>query len=288
MAPPQQVWLVGVDGSAGAEHALRWSLARAKNRAARISAVQVWQPYMSGALDLGGPIAVEDAVRAAQAVLDDLAERIGETAVPVRWSVESGGVSRVLLDLSAEADLVVVGTRGRGGFKRLLLGSVSHQCATHSRVPIVVVPPTAKLDTTTEHVVVGMDGSDNAKAALRWALEFAPAGCTIRVVGAWELSPAATVGDLRHPSELTQEAKRRFEVATDDVVSSMSSEATIVRQFQYGQPAKTVLDADEQADLIVVGARGRGTIGAAILGSTSTRILHESAAAVVVVPARTD
>src|SRR5205085_5825521 len=91
----------------------------------------------------------------------------------------------------ANADLVVVGSRGLGGFKGLLLGSVSHQVVTHASCPVVVVPATPRHGGERMNViVVGVDGSKHSVAALRWAerrAEFTDE--CIHAVYAWQHSP---------------------------------------------------------------------------------------------------
>jgi nucleotide-binding universal stress UspA family protein len=80
--------------------------------------------------------------RAAEALVADALQRVGPlTDVAVEPLVVRGPPASVLLRAAEKADLLVVGSRGRGGFQRLLLGSVSHQVASHSPVPVMIVPP---------------------------------------------------------------------------------------------------------------------------------------------------
>ena len=117
--------------------------------------------------------------------LAELTAELTPRGVAVEGFIEYGGVATVLLDACERADLLVVGTRGLGGFSRLLLGSNSQQCATHARVPVAVVPGGTDDDAAIEQIVVGMDGSAGARAALAWALDFATPDTGIRVVSAW-------------------------------------------------------------------------------------------------------
>ena len=100
--------------------------------------------------------------------------------------VQQGRAAHTLIEQSEGAELLVVGTTGRGGLSGVVLGSVSRQCATHSYVPVAVVPAAIAL-TPVRHLVVGFDGSPNAQAALAWALEFATADTEIDVVRAVDL-----------------------------------------------------------------------------------------------------
>jgi len=185
---PDQHWIVGFDGSAGAEHALHWCISQSRHRSAAIEVVRAWHPELLSVGDFDLPSQMDEAPKAANVAFTKLAGTLPPVDPPIQWSVQFGDAAKTLLHQSKHADLLVVGTRGKGGFKRLLLGSVSHQCATHASVPVAVIPDSAAIDGQCRHLVVGMDGSDNAKSALRWALKFAPDNATVFVVGAWKLS----------------------------------------------------------------------------------------------------
>jgi nucleotide-binding universal stress UspA family protein len=128
--------VVGVDGSASSQQALRWAARQARLTGEELHAVSVWD-YPTGALVLEDidwfgitGKTLEDAVAAG---LDpDEADR-------VQRSVLRGYPARVLLDAAGDADLLVVGSRGRGGMVGMLLGSVSQHVVTHARCPVVVV-----------------------------------------------------------------------------------------------------------------------------------------------------
>lgn len=137
--------VVGVDGSPNAMAALRWAIDEAEHRDATVEAVSVWQYPYSG--DWGAALLTE---RDLEALAKHTAETLDEWIVEacpderqrarVRPVVREGGPAWVLLDLAKDADLLVVGRRGRGGFLGLLLGSVSTQCVHHAPCPLVVVP----------------------------------------------------------------------------------------------------------------------------------------------------
>ena len=144
--------VVGVDYSAGAKQALRFALEEARLRNATLRAVHVWQFRYVGSTGMEGflpPVGGElrDFRDEAEAALDaTLREAIPETAgVEVERRVVEGAPAAVLVEESRDADLLVVGSRGHGGFAQLLLGSVSQQCAHHAECPVVIVR--AKADT---------------------------------------------------------------------------------------------------------------------------------------------
>lgn len=139
--------VVGVDGSTGSRTALRWAHAEAQLRGARLEVVAAWQyPITTSLPAFGAMPAPEDLSSQSRDSLIALLTEEGITAtgpVDVSTLVAEGTAAQVLLDASKDAGLLVVGSRGHGGFSGLLLGSVSQQCVTHAPCPIVVVPTAA-------------------------------------------------------------------------------------------------------------------------------------------------
>ena len=136
--------VVGVDGSDESKTALAWAIEEARLRNAQLDAVYVWQYPMVEAHGLAAAtIAPFDNLQhgAAEFVDSIVAEaRAGEN---VHALAVEGHPSQVLVDLCQPEDLLVLGSRGLGGFRELLLGSVSHQCASHAPCPVVIVPTPA-------------------------------------------------------------------------------------------------------------------------------------------------
>lgn len=138
--------VVGVDGSDNSLAALQWAVAEARRRGAHLQVVRSWtwsSPVAEGLLTVPGdlPDQVEAAVTAE---LQQQLERVDTNDVDVEPMIAYGSAASVLTELAQGADLLVVGSRGRGGFKGLLLGSVSQQCAQHAPCPVVIVPPGAR------------------------------------------------------------------------------------------------------------------------------------------------
>jgi len=135
--------VVGVDGSDESKAALRWALEEARLRNATVRAVYAWRdPYVL-APGFGLPEDFEfDALRerAVETLDAVVAEVAGKTShVPVEGVVAEGPAGSVLVQAAEGAELLVVGSRGHGGFVGLLLGSVSQQCVTHAPCPVLVV-----------------------------------------------------------------------------------------------------------------------------------------------------
>lgn len=133
--------VVGVDGSPESRAALRWALAEARLRGADVQAVYVWSIPVIPGRELGPSyvLPMEDLRAEAGAVLDAvLADEVTD-GVQVTPVVVEGNPADMLVEAGKEADLLVVGSRGHGGFAGLLLGSVSAQLAHHAACPLVIV-----------------------------------------------------------------------------------------------------------------------------------------------------
>ena len=136
--------VVGVDGSGSSKAALRWAIQQAKLTGASVDAMIAWH-YPASAGGYGwAPIGMGTAFDFRENAEKVLVGAIGTacdpgSGVPVRARVVEGNAAQVLLDAADGADLLVVGSRGHGGFTEALLGSVSQHCVHHARCPVVVI-----------------------------------------------------------------------------------------------------------------------------------------------------
>ena len=135
--------VVGVDGSPGSRKALQWAAAEAAEHGADLSVVNVWEHTLlppAGSLSVSEHYVPEPSQATAGELLQVIKEELGEDPpVLVRPNVKQGRPAKVLIDESANADLLVVGKRGHGGFAGLVLGSVSQHVAAYGKCPVVVV-----------------------------------------------------------------------------------------------------------------------------------------------------
>jgi nucleotide-binding universal stress UspA family protein len=133
--------VVGVDGSKGSQAALRWAAAEAEATHASLRVIMTW--HISGFAYSGGlplPSDIDFAGAAQQALDNEIREVIGTSPpFPLTATVLEGLPAQVLIDAAADADLLVVGSRGHGEFAGMLLGSVSQHCVSHASCPVVVV-----------------------------------------------------------------------------------------------------------------------------------------------------
>ncbi|MFL5790088.1 MAG: universal stress protein [Actinomycetota bacterium] len=136
--------VVGVDGSMAARLAVRWAAREAELRKADLILVSAWSILLDG-FSLGDVAVTEDLLKGLEI---DAEQRLAEAAndaravatdISITTEAVEGNPSAVLLHAARDADLLVIGSRGLGGFRGLLLGSVSQQCADHASCPVVVV-----------------------------------------------------------------------------------------------------------------------------------------------------
>jgi nucleotide-binding universal stress UspA family protein len=140
--------VVGLEGSEGARKALGWAVEEARLRGAKLVALHAWSaPLVAPAPALLGappPLDTETLERirvGAEQLLEHEVDAVDLQGVDVERLVVEGSAADALLDAARDADLLVVGTRGLGGFTGLLLGSVSQQVSHHAPCPVVIVPP---------------------------------------------------------------------------------------------------------------------------------------------------
>jgi nucleotide-binding universal stress UspA family protein len=134
--------VVGVDASEHAKRALRWARDEARLRDAQLELVHaVHQPDLAAMPAVLPMPSHEELIEAGEALIDELLGGEDVDGIEVLRTVRSGGAAGVLCQAAREADLAVVGARGLGGFRGLLLGSVTQQVVAHASCPVVVVVP---------------------------------------------------------------------------------------------------------------------------------------------------
>ena len=277
--------VVGVDASAGAAEALRWAAEEAELRGARLVAVLGRGFVYPDALLPTGPTASDfDETDALAALAAILAGTLGDeraATVERRTILDLPGPG--LVDESEGADLLVVGARGMGGFRELLLGSVGRYCLHHAAVPTVVVRH--RQPVTGGHLVVGVDGSDGSRRALEWAVkEAALRGARLTVAHAYQppyVGGYPYAGADFDPGLLAQAGEKLVSrmLAAADV-----GDVVVDHVVTCGTPAEVLLGTGTDADLVVVGARGHRVLKRLVLGSVASQVAHHAPCPVAVVP----
>ncbi|NDZ97167.1 universal stress protein [Streptomyces sp. SID6673] len=280
--------LVGVDGSDASNRAVRWAATTAAAEEVDLKLVGVYDISTSNyAPGLIIPQDVVDAIKqdAADAVHDAaaLAKEVAPGVAP-QTSLVEGDAARALLELGKDAGTIVLGTRGLGSIKGLFLGSVSTTVAAHFHGRVVVVAGPGG----NGPVVVGIDDSPVSDAAVGEAFRQAAVRKTKLVaVHTWTpLDVDALHGYGIEPDEVARMSQEAVEAVAERLAGYTSEYPDVVveRVVIPEEPAKAVLDAaGDDAQLIVVGSRGRGGFKGLLLGSTSQKILHQAESPVMVV-----
>jgi len=135
--------VVGVDGSPGSRKALAWAAAEAADHGADLSVVNVWEHTLlppAGSVSVSEHFVPEPSQRTTDELVQVIKEELGDDPpVQVQAQVKEGRPAKVLIDESAGADLLVVGSRGHGGFAGLVLGSVSQHVAAYAKCAVTVI-----------------------------------------------------------------------------------------------------------------------------------------------------
>jgi nucleotide-binding universal stress UspA family protein len=280
--------VVGVDGSARALLAVEAAAAQAAlhRRPLRIVHAMQWP-----ALPVAGPPGTTEAPpmafqTQAEAALSDAVRLAGKTTPRVDMTSELliGAPVPILLAESRRAYRVVLGDRGVGGFAGLLTGSVAAQTAAHAACPVVVVRDE---DRQTGPVVVGVDGSAASRRALDFAVEEAALrGADLVAVHTWLspplIGPAGMMPLAYDPPPVAAE-ERRVLAESLAGIAERYPDVVIRRESTPGAAAKVLRDRSRDAQLIVVGSRGRGGFAGLLLGSVSQDLIHHAACPVAVV-----
>jgi nucleotide-binding universal stress UspA family protein len=241
-----------------------------------------------------GPALIETAMRAAEEEMRKWSQSVTAAGISADTLVERGyPVGHILARAAAlPADLIVMGTHGRSGFERLILGSVTEKVLRKATCPVMAVPPPAvsagKLPYT--RLLCPVDFSDSSEAALRFACslaEEADARVTIVHVFDWHGDDdmmMARFDTAAYFEAVERQARERLDGLVTDEARVWCKPETVTA---HGKPYREILalaDAND-VDLIVLGVRGRNPIDLALFGSTANQIVRRARCPVLTVPA---
>ena len=283
--------VAGVDGSASSMRAMRWAASQAAlwGCPLRLVHAEVW-PWIQQPVVAGNPSHQREGMaRAAHEWLRQAADVATETTPEMSVSTDllGGAPAQVLAGESRRARLVVVGSRGLGGFAGLLLGSTAVALSAHAHCPVAVIrgPADDGEPARSGSVVVGVDGSPEGEAAIAFGFEAAALrGTRLVAVHAWS--------DVTVPDFVPMAPAGGWPVVAADQQLLLAEllagwgekypDVPVQRVVTRGRPAHSLLQAAEGAQLVVVGSRGRGRLRGLLLGSTSHALLHHAPCPVVV------
>jgi nucleotide-binding universal stress UspA family protein len=300
---PAAAIVAGVDGSRASLHALDWAAREALARHRPLRIVHAFQWPLTNEL-MGPPAAgPPDAglQHTAERVLAAAADRARAAAPTLQVSTDlpADAPAAALIHASHNADLLVVGNRGLGGFTGLLLGSVGVQTAAHAACPVIVIRDSDHGHGATGagpaagQIVVGVDDSDLSSLAVDFAFTHAALHrMGVVAVHASPRIPFAAPGASRDAgSDARHEILARILAEALAGYRDKYPDVPVQEKLVHGRPAAALVAESAGAALTVLGSRGRGGFTGLLLGSTSQSVLHHASSPVAIIrayPARRD
>jgi nucleotide-binding universal stress UspA family protein len=282
--------LCPVDFSDASRHALDHAVMIAGWYKARITALHVRHP----AFLVEPPILFAELGDGPVATLEDVETRLHNWLAPVRaagiacdvLAVDGASPARRIVDLAAriEADLIVLGTHGRSGFERLLLGSVTEKVVRTAQCPVVTVPPPSVATSTLpfRRILCGIDFSESSSDGLRFAVSLATesnSALTLLHVLEFpqESEPLATLpfAMSTYRAAVEEDSTRRLvNLISDDIPAACKPATRLV----HGKPHEQILAVAQElrSDLIVLGVHGRKAFDIMIFGSTTNQVIRRA------------
>jgi nucleotide-binding universal stress UspA family protein len=285
--------VVAVDGSEHAMRALQWAAEQAgleKRRLVALTAFasgRAWDSFVPGAG--GAPIAREDPEQAARSIAEEAAARVQELEpdVDVEAVVVPGDPRQVLVDLSPDAHLVVMGSRGRGPLRTMLLGSVSSTVVKQAQCPVVVCRP-RRGSGQGAGVVVGADGTPESLSVIEFAFQQASLrGLPFTVLHVYWDALTAVAALHRAPESLLEEPDvEDLRVVLSQSVAGLRErypDVDVSLRLTHGL-VDEVLVHDRSWDLVVVGRHPVDTVSRVLIGSIADAVLERAHTTVAMVP----
>ncbi|MGX7826583.1 universal stress protein [Actinokineospora sp. 24-640] len=287
--------VAGVDGSDSAEHAARWAAAEAARR--RVPLRLLFATDLAAYAHVRGFGVPQGFLRVIEAngheTLEKLKDSIGSAhpALGIETELRDADAVSALVRESTTAGLIVLGSRGLGGFSGILVGSTAVALATRGRCPIAVIrgkngdaePPSSG------PVVVGVDDSPTSDLALAAAFDQASSrGVDLVAVRAWQVS---TIAAHPHAHQYAQDWAAMETAERESLDERLAGwpekypEVTVRRVVSRHRPVPGLLENSQDAQLLVVGSRGHGGLTGVLLGSTSQALIYHATCPLLIVRA---
>jgi nucleotide-binding universal stress UspA family protein len=285
--------IVGVDGSPPSLQALRWAAWEAHRRHADVFVVTCYSVPVYGSPE-GAVYPTPDDLEMFSGGADAVIAQAAQIVSHIDPDVNFAGVAAMapaateIADAARPGDEIAVGATGHTGVLDGLLGSVALSVIHRSHVPVIVVPssPVAEIGATMRKIVVGVDGSAASLQALEWAYnEALVVGAELTAVHGWIYpydGPRTSVSEPRTQMQL--DAMEELKSSLESLGSRLTGGPVHVHaRLLERSAAQALLDEAADADLLVVGSRGRGAIRASLLGSVSRTVAQHAPCPVAVI-----
>lgn len=290
----ENIVVVAVDGSEASQNAVRWAANTANKRGVPLRlAASYTMPQFLYAEGMVPPQELFDELQSETMDMIEAARVVAHEVAPdikIGYVIAEGSPIDMLLDMSSDVTMIVMGSRGLGGLSGMVMGSVSAAVVSHADCPVVVVRSDNHVTETNKYgpVVVGVDGSDVSQRATEFAFEEAQArGAKLVAIHTWmDMQVQASLAGLAAAQQEWEIIEKEQTTLLKDRLQPLLErfpdvEVEIV--ITRDRPVRALEDCAHNAQLLVVGSHGRGGFRGMLLGSTSRALLQSAPCPMVVV-----
>ena len=292
--PKQDIIVCAVDGSDASKTAAKWAANTAVKRGIPLRLVSSYSmPQFLYAEGMVPPQELYEDLEAETLEKIEEAKKVALDYMPdvdVSHQIEEGSPIDMLLDLSEQCTMIVMGSRGLGGLSGMVMGSVSAAVVSHASCPVVVVREDNAVTEETKYgpVVVGVDGSGVSQKAIENAFKEAQArGAELIAVHTWmDMQVQASLAGLSAAQQQWQAVEEEQNALLGQRLAGWSErfpDVKVTKVVTRDRPVRALADASEGAQLLVVGSHGRGGFKGMLLGSTSRALLQAAPCPMMVV-----
>jgi len=290
----EDIVVVAVDGSDASKQAVRWAANTANKRGIPLRLASSYtMPQFLYAEGMVPPQELFDDLQTEALEKVEEARAIAHETAPeikIGHTIAEGSPIDMLLDMSNDVTMIVMGSRGLGGLSGMVMGSVSGAVVSHANCPVVVVREDSAVDEDTKYgpVVVGVDGSEVSQRATEFAFAEADArGSELVAVHTWmDMQVQASLAGLSAAQQQWDEVERQqSDMLTERIAGLVEKypHVTVKKVITRDRPVRALSEASEGAQLLVVGSHGRGGFRGMLLGSTSRALLQSAPCPMMVV-----
>lgn len=290
----ENIVVVAVDGSEASKQAVRWAANTANKRGIPLRLASSYtMPQFLYAEGMVPPQELFDDLQAESQEKIEEARTVAHEVAPdikIGYTIAEGSPIDMLLELSNDVTMIVMGSRGLGGLSGMVMGSVSAAVVSHANCPVVVVREDSAVNDNTKYgpVVVGVDGSDISKQATENAfIEAEARGCELVAVHTWmDMQVQASLAGLSAAQQQWDDVEREQTALLEENLAPFIAkhpDVPVKKVITRDRPVRALADAAEGAQLLVVGSHGRGGFKGMLLGSTSRALLQSAPCPMMVV-----
>ncbi|MDR7330508.1 universal stress protein [Corynebacterium guangdongense] len=290
----EDIVVVAVDGSPASNNAVRWAANTANKRGIDLQlAASYTMPQFLYAEGMVPPQELFDDLQAETMEKIEAARALAHEVAPeirIGHTVAEGSPIDMLLEMSPNVTMIVMGSRGLGGLSGMVMGSVSAAVVSHAKCPVVVVREDNPVNETTKYgpIVVGVDGSDISQKATEYAFAEADArGAELVAVHTWmDMQVQSSLSGLTAAQQQWEEIEAEQVAMLSDRLQPLVAQypnVQVKKVIARDRPVRALSEQADGAQLLVVGSHGRGGFKGMLIGSTSRALLQSAPCPMMVV-----